>query len=151
MLIIRNVCPESPPAEDSALEHRAQGDQGSPVHWAGWLALSFSGTLSQSAAVSGCHEVSGTPLTPSAVKCSEERSASPLLTRQITCAKWDGAFVFAQASGCTVGPYCDIVLSVPVVSLQDPMESLRSCQASWLAGGVENVGTEKKKHVSTCR
>lgn len=29
-------------------------------------------------------------------------------------------------------------------------ESLRRCQASWLAGRGENVGTEKKKHVSPC-
>lgn len=84
-------------------------------------------------------------------RCREEWSASPLEARQITCVNWDRAFVFAEASGCTVGPYFDIVLLVPVVSLQDSMESLRTCQASWLAGRVGNVGTEKKKHVSTCR
>lgn len=28
------------------------------------------------------------------------------------------------------------------------MKSVKPCQASWLAGRVENVGTEKKKHVS---
>lgn len=56
-------------------------------------------------------------MAPSAVKQEVQGGVKRLHTSpELTGTR---PFVSAEASGRTVGPYCDIVLPVPVVSLQD--------------------------------
>lgn len=58
------------------------------------------------------------------------------------------ACVSTSVSGLTAGPSPNSVPTVPVVVLLHlSLQQVISCQVSWVAGRLADVGTEKKKPV----